>query len=603
MTTRVTAQSNATVQPDDLVDPPGAGPGPIVAGGIVSLNPADGLFLQAEHLTAIEDYTRALSHALGVAGGTGVVYGYGITLHDASLEVTAGLAIDPAGRVLRSASTAVVSLAAQDLPEVEPDGFWVIEVGPANWPQGNAPVYGTLCADPCSGSSISPYLVEGVRIALRPDVLAGLGSTPSDQRRNWLASRYYERERAQSEPWLVPGRTAGLVDKLLGHDWTETPAAANPAAVPLGILQLVNGSWLLDVWAARRDIGGPPATISWQGHLAMRPWNVFLAQVLQFQNELSVTSGLNPELARHQVVNERDAVFERFRDEVREKKQLANWRIIKEFLAGYQAAPEPYMVVGKGGSLISRGIGELPPAGFLQVGTSRKTITATVRALFEGSEVELRFCQCRADFVPHAIEQSQHLDRIPLKGEYGAAQVDILVPTEPADLAATRAENYGWVAFVRRRACDCGGRTDLDEVDVHFVALRSDIELLRLYRSGKLQLGPAEDTLKYPPGGWAYPGGVTVDLLETWCQQTPEVGQPLEQCRISLLAVASDATRRPLAALRAALLAASFDDQLAPPPVIADVPDKLDRELIVVAVTPRAQAEQPPAPPPQRPPG
>jgi hypothetical protein len=601
MTAR-TATSNGTVKSNGTVQPPGAGPGPVVGGDIVSLNPADGLFLQAEHLTAIEDYTRALTRALGVAGGTGVVYGYGITVHGATLEVTAGLAIEPAGRVLRSASTAVVSLAEKDLPEIEPDGFWVIEVGPASWPSGNAPVYGTLCADPCSGSSISPYLVEGVQVGLRADVLAGLGAVPSDQRRNWLASHYYEREREQSEPWLVPGHTPGVVDRLLGHDWTDTPAAPSPAAVPLGSLQLVNGTWLLDVWVARRDIGGPPATIRWQGHLAMRPWNVFLAQLLQFQNELALTSGIAPELARHQVVNERDEVFERFAQAV-EGKQLASWRVVREFLAGYQAAPEPYMVVGKGGSLISRGIGELPPAGFLPAGQSRKAITASVRALFEGSDVELRFCRCRADFVPHAIEQSQHLDRIPLKSEYGAAQVDILVPDVPADLAATRAENYGWVAFVRRRECDCGERTDLDEVDVYFVAVGSESALLRLYSAGKLQLGPVEDTLRYPPGSWAYPGGVTVDLLETWCQRTPEVAQPLEDCRISMLAMAADASRRPLAALRAALLAASFDDRLAPPSITADVSDKLDRELIVVAVTPKVQPEQPPVPQPPPPPG
>jgi len=93
MTAR-TATSNGTLKSNGTVQPPGAGPGPIVGGDIVSLNPADGLFLQAEHLTAIEDYTRALTRALGVAGGTGVVYGYGITVHGATLEVTAGLAID-----------------------------------------------------------------------------------------------------------------------------------------------------------------------------------------------------------------------------------------------------------------------------------------------------------------------------------------------------------------------------------------------------------------------------------------------------------------------------------------------------------------------------
>ena len=44
-------------------------------GAITRLNPADGLFLRAEHLRAMEDYASDLALAVGMAGGPGVVHG------------------------------------------------------------------------------------------------------------------------------------------------------------------------------------------------------------------------------------------------------------------------------------------------------------------------------------------------------------------------------------------------------------------------------------------------------------------------------------------------------------------------------------------------
>ena len=53
-------------------------------GGIRRLNPADGLFLRSEHLNQMQAYSRELALAAGIAGGTGVVYGYQLSLADAS---------------------------------------------------------------------------------------------------------------------------------------------------------------------------------------------------------------------------------------------------------------------------------------------------------------------------------------------------------------------------------------------------------------------------------------------------------------------------------------------------------------------------------------
>src|SRR5215472_14465640 len=78
--------------------------------GIRRLNPADGLFLRSEHLNQMQTYSRELALAVGIAGGTGVVYGFGLTLSGSMLSATPGLAIDAAGMPLRTAETITVAL-------------------------------------------------------------------------------------------------------------------------------------------------------------------------------------------------------------------------------------------------------------------------------------------------------------------------------------------------------------------------------------------------------------------------------------------------------------------------------------------------------------
>jgi len=77
---------------------------PVTAGGGINrLHAFDGLFLRADHLTRMQDYARELAHAVGAAAGPGVVTGYDVRLGEGgTLLVAPGLAIDPAGRPLRS---------------------------------------------------------------------------------------------------------------------------------------------------------------------------------------------------------------------------------------------------------------------------------------------------------------------------------------------------------------------------------------------------------------------------------------------------------------------------------------------------------------------
>ena len=129
-----------------------------VGGGITRLNPSDGLFLRAQHLTTMEDYARQLSLAVGVAAGTGVVYGYHVWLEDTTLKVDAGLAIAPDGRPLRSGLVAEFDISGLAVTD---DEFFVVEVAPAGWDFGQENMYGNLCTDPCSqGGQIQPYRAE-----------------------------------------------------------------------------------------------------------------------------------------------------------------------------------------------------------------------------------------------------------------------------------------------------------------------------------------------------------------------------------------------------------------------------------------------------------
>jgi hypothetical protein len=454
-------------------------PGPAtVSGDITSLNPVDGLFLRAEHLKTIQTYARELSLAVGTGSGTGVVYGFRVTLETtkAALNVLPGLAISPIGQPLRSTTAAVVSLATDDLPSIGADGFWVVEVDHAWWNFGSESVFGNLCDEPCSGSAsaLQPWTREGVTVSVRPDVMPGLASVEPLRRRNWLASQYFERERRRSGPWLVPSQGPSAVSSIKSHDWTEGIEQPVRSAVPIGVIQLVNGKWILDVWTARRDIGGPPADNAWRARLAMRPWNLFVAQVLQFQDQLSSTADMALAVEKQEVAEALDEAVKSFITRV-EGTATARTKAFREFVSQQQEAIRSQATVtGQQSLLRQQGFDELPPAGLLPFVKGSTEMGSRLGALF-GDKVNLRICHVRADYVPGAVEQAQHLDRIPLAGDGGVA-VDILVPDVLADLTTLSTQDYGWVAFVRNREALCDQPGDRHQVNVSGVENRAGEE-------------------------------------------------------------------------------------------------------------------------------
>jgi hypothetical protein len=58
---------------------------------------------------------------------------------------------------------------------------------------------------------------------------------------------------------------------------------AQVAGVPVRLRRAGNTTLFLDAWIGRRERIDTPAKRYWQWRMAMRPWDMFLAQILQFQ--------------------------------------------------------------------------------------------------------------------------------------------------------------------------------------------------------------------------------------------------------------------------------------------------------------------------------
>lgn len=524
-----------------------------VGGDIVRLNPSDGLFLRAQHLTVMEDYALALAESAALAAGTGVVFGYRAWLDDATLKVNPGLAIGPDGRPLRSTHVAEIDLSALT---VKDDGFFVVEVGPASWDYGQENVYGNLCDDPCSSSAaIHPYRAEGITINLRPDTISNLSAQPESRRRSWLASRYYERERERGGPWLVPGTPGSAIAGPATLNFSAVSPAPDETAVPLAVLLKLDGGWLVDLWIARRDLGDPAPRRAWQSKLAMRPWDVFIAQVLQFQaqlTELYLASQGGP--AKSAAAEDLANAIGSIRDQFTKMRVKPHWlgTIITELektlpqldKAAVQAKdPAKY-------GLNELGFCDLPPAGYLPAPPADHDPEEYAKQLF-GPRVQVRVCRCRADHAVRAVEQAQHLDRIPLDqgDQKGTPSVDVLIPAELADLASLHTSSYPWLAFVRRSDLTCPSERPVDKVAVYLIEAEKDAEAIA-DGTVKLVTPPARAELV---GSLSYPA-------DTYAVPTPNdiygnVRRRVGKRQLISIGLASAEDRQPLAAVRTALLA------------------------------------------------
>ncbi|HEV7797651.1 MAG TPA: DUF11 domain-containing protein, partial [Pyrinomonadaceae bacterium] len=455
---------------------------------LTRLNYFDGKFLRASDLKAEQDYLRQLVAQSNQAGGAGVAYGFDLTLGSGDLlDIGQGLAIDPSGRVLllpQGTSVSVQELIdkSRDLQRllgktnvVRSGGFETCELTTGTPPDtitpagnlyqivisaadalcGEEDVYGKLCEEACATSTDRPFAVEGLIVRAIPLVLQTPLPNPKvvaltqTHLRSRVAAAYFEDERRH---------VAALISKfgLEQETWCLGADAAGGSGVSLGVIARAGATTVfLDPWIVRRERIDPPARRYWQWRMMMRPWDVFLAQILQFQCQLhdlfrklpKPGGETDPCGGAHGAIREAaDTITElkEFYQSTAQRFTVLNVNLdeaitFKGGLSRLTALNDKLVSVGQGLSvpprdrfLIYGGIVELPSAGYLPVVPgAAATINQQVRRMM-GDGVDLRFCVVRPDYVAHALEEAQHLERISLlqglDNPLNKPEVDILVP-------------------------------------------------------------------------------------------------------------------------------------------------------------------------------
>ena len=239
--------------------------------------------------------------------------------------------------------------------------YWVVKACSTSSLTGQENRYGSICDDPCcgDGASIQPFRCEEVAIEIDAVTVDDLGRQEQSHRRNWLASYIRARagaERAVADPGHRDGAAAAAPFAAVG--------SGNPAplagCVPIGVLLVVDGAFVLDTWIARRDIGAGYADDTWRWRLGMRPWNAFMAQVLQFQDQLTgfIDALAHPGVLKREVTGPKATVVSRFLEIVQKRKGPTPDEV-KEFQEEYAKASQPFTRLDATTSLTAKGFGEL----------------------------------------------------------------------------------------------------------------------------------------------------------------------------------------------------------------------------------------------------
>jgi hypothetical protein len=424
----------------------------------------DGKFLRAVDLRRDQDYVRALVALSNQAGGRGVVHGFDIALAGGDkLRVEGGLAVAPSGRIVylpQQVDVSIAQLVARSTgtfdpstpgapagppdfspcPPAGPGGpdvvaagrpLYLLTVAPVEALCGEEERFGQLCEDACAAETDRSTVVEGVLFRVRELTLALPESATVPfapvHLRSRVASAYFAQER-KLVPSMISG--AGLANRV----WCAGAEGIGGDEVALAVLDRAGAvTSLLDTWTARREPVETTPARYWAGRLAMRPWDVFLAQVLQFQCQLldlGADGGgpggpVDPCADKRGVLAAADELLGELSGispDALSRIAVLRTRIAAS-LSGFTVSPS-------GSLLLDGGIVETPPAGYLPVRLDRD-VADQVRALF-GPGVDLRFCAVRPDFVPEALIEAQHMDRISLTqglDDPGAREeVDVLVP-------------------------------------------------------------------------------------------------------------------------------------------------------------------------------
>lgn len=444
---------------------------------LTRLNFFDGLFLRAELLRREQDGLRNLVFQSNLADGSGIAFGLDASVDGDDITVGPGLAIDGHGRVVLLNEPAHAELSdllgagqprgkegasrsgrfepCVDVPEAPRGGvsgataYYAVVLRHAESHCGWEEVRGRACEDACDASMERPYIVESARIGLCPLTLRA--PLPSSQAvvlgehhlRSRVASAYFADEWEQGRPLIY---AAGLRSTV----WCSGAVAVEGMCggdVPVALVAVRAGAKVfLDPWTVRRERMEPPPRRSWAGRMRMRPWDVYLAQALQFQCQLGeLLAGvkddgtplpIDPCRDTHDLLGETLTVIDALQRGVREVEQPAPLAMVGgvKGLADLSQRVRDALVVRHASRriLVDGGIVELPPAGWLPIEPQAASPLSQQVADLLGPGLDLRFCAVRADQAAGEFESCQHLERISLlRGLDDPARrepVDILVP-------------------------------------------------------------------------------------------------------------------------------------------------------------------------------
>lgn len=481
------------------------------ASPLTRLHYFDGKFLKADALAQEQAYHRTQVRLSNLAGGWGVVNGLGVGLAGDQLTVGGGLAITPAGHfvltvgdvqakvsdLLKVATASVTpggnaefgecaGKPAGGVQETASLGLYEITVGPIEGLCGNEPVYGALCESACVSDSRHPYWREGLVLRLRPITLKLPTSVAvpfsNVHLRNRVASAYFAVEPGSTPPAL---NASGLASGV----WCQPASLYGRDEVVIGLLAREGGvNRVIDAWSGRRERMEAQARGYWQGRMAMRPWNVFLAQILQFQCQLSgVFSDSDVVVTVPDNCDQIRAVLDDARKEIEalQKTYAESTKKLVEALAGgkptqAQAKELADQVQGSYAELfelseklsgveagqgalpanrllLNSGFVQLPPAGYLPVQPGKTPLQEQLQRLF-GEGVRLYLRAARADVLPHLLEEAQHMERISLtKGldqPNALEDVEIFVPDGQAVDVATQHPGTWWSVDMSTKAIE-----------------------------------------------------------------------------------------------------------------------------------------------------
>lgn len=451
----------------------------------------DGKFLRADDLARDQDYQRAALRLANQAGGFGVVHGLEVGLAGNEILLQPGLGLNADGELLLLNSELVVGVealiaaseaaaaaapatdgnshfaaceaeaqAAEPAPAAGGLRVYWLTLSPHQALCGHEDVVGALCERACVTERQRPYKLEGVRlrarrINLQLPALPGL-EAGGRHARSRIASLLFGRDDARISP--LPDNGGRLLSPL----WCSGAELQSGRELRLGVLVRGAGTAdFIDLWTGRRERMATQAEGYWRRRTRQRPYADFIAQVAQFQCQLTqlfrdaappadgggdcgALKALVADLERQLEAAQQEDEQENRRAAAIDYERAASVQVMRR-IGRFVLQAQPLLQGRADRLLLERGIVELPPAGFLPVSPNGGPLERQLQD-WVGPGLRLQICSAPLDAIGHLFGQAQHSARTSLT--HGIADpadkplLQIIVPDGEAGVAPVAAPGY-----------------------------------------------------------------------------------------------------------------------------------------------------------------